>query len=269
MLITAENKMGAGRRISQNYGGRLLGTTSFRLEDREWLQNNLNATRTFLQKLGPDDEIDHARYIWRRVDWKLIYDFLSQYATDPRSSSINATSVRQYIYAQTQQGELINWTVAVVSQNNQALDTENLFIEGHPSVYTIGRTRKVIQQHSIGALINPATSSGSPGAGDEEVGLSDDQVRSARTNVTDGTYATFGDALRAERDKTEGLLLIYPVSKLSKPAGESNFRIPLFDNPERDGCTVIGVALAFPRSSSAATIEYVTGSVGDLGSVES
>ena len=233
------------------------------------MQSNLNATRTFLQKLGPDDEIVHARYIWRSVDWKLIYDFLANYATDPRSSTINSGSVRQYIYAQAQQGELISWTVAVVSLNDQALDSEDLSIEGHYSISTIGRTRKVIQPHSIGALINPATLSGSPGAGDEEVGLSDDQIRNARANVADGTYPTFGDALRAERDKTEGLLLIYPISKLSKPARESNSRTPLFDNPEGDGCTVIGVALAFPRSSSASTIEYITGSVGDLGSVES
>jgi hypothetical protein len=37
--------------------------------------------------------------------------------------------------------------------------------------------------------------------------------------------------------------------------------LDLFDDPDAEGESVIGVALAFPPSESAATVEYVAGSV--------
>jgi hypothetical protein len=36
------------------------------------------------------------------------------------------------------------------------------------------------------------------------------------------------------------------------------FRVPIFDDPEQ-GVDVIGLALVFPRSKSAATREYIQG----------
>jgi len=41
----------------------------------------------------------------------------------------------------------------------------------------------------------------------------------------------------------------------------SSPRMPLFENPDKDGRTVVGVALVFPASQSDATLEYVEGSV--------
>lgn len=104
---------------------------------------------------------------------------------------------------------------------------------------------------------------GKPGSGDEEVGLTDSQIIQART-LTQAEGIKLGDALRTQRDRAEGLLLIYPISKHSRPQANSQQRMPLFDNPDQDGCTVIGIALVFPDSSSDATIEWVVGSVGEL-----
>jgi len=265
MLVTAENKMGAARRISQNYSGRLLQTTTFRLEDLEWLRRNLEVTRAFLHTLGNPAEADRGRFIWRRVNWRATDEFLSQYSVDPRSSFMDVASIRQYIGEQARQNELVNWTVAVVGQSTASVGTENLQIVGHPSVNTISRTRLRDRPHSIGVLTNPATANNAPGSGDEEIGLSDTQILRARANATSGRYGDLGTALRAERDRGEGLLLVYPISKRSSPRQNSTQRIALFENPERDGCTVVGVALVFPQSDSAATIEYIVGSVGDRG----
>jgi hypothetical protein len=112
-------------------------------------------------------------------------------------------------------------------------------------------------------LVNPATAGGRPGAGDEEIGLTEIQIERARVNVRIGMFDTLGKALRAERDRREGLLLLYPISRFSSPRGNSEARVRLFENPERDGCTVVGIALVFPASDSAATIEYIIGSVGE------
>lgn len=268
MLVTAENKMGAARRISQSYSGRLLQTTTFRLEDREWLGRNLEATRTFLHALGAPASVERGRTIWTGVNWRSVDRFLSEYSVDPRSSFMDMASIRQYIAEQVRQDELVNWTVAVVGQETRTVDTEDLSIVGHRSVNTISRTRLRDRPHSVGVLTNPATVNNPPGSGDEEIGLSDEQLLRARANATNGRFGDLGSALRSERDRTEGLLLIYPLSKQSRPRQNSTQRLPLFENPERDGCTVVGIGLVFPQSESAATIEYIVGSVGDRGAPE-
>ena len=257
MLVTAANKMGAARQISQNYAGHLLQTITFRLEDRVWLQRNLDAARTFLASLGRPGTIEDSRYVWDGVNAREIDDFLAAYSIDPRSSFMDASAVRQYINQQRQQDELIRWKVGVISQAS-ARDVENLGIQGTRGVNTITRTRERSNPRSIGVLINPATAGGRAGAGDEEIGLTDGQIQRARANAGAGAFRTLGKALRAERDRGEGLLLLYPISRFSSPRENSEKRIPLFENPERDGCTVVGIALVFPASDSAATIEYMS-----------
>jgi hypothetical protein len=268
MLVTAENKMGAARRIAQSYSGRLLQTTTFRLEDREWLRRNLEVARTFLQRLGPPAATERGKIIWRGINWRTVDEFLSQYSVDPRSSFMDISSIRQYIAEQVQHDELISWTVAVVGQETTTLDSEDLGIIQHGPVNTIARTRLKDRPHSVGVLTNPATVNNPPQSGDEEIGLSDDQLQRARVNTNSGRFSDLGSALRSERDRREGLLLLYPISKLSRPRQNSKKRLSLFDDAQRDGCTVIGLALVFPKSESAATIEYIIGSVGDQGADE-
>lgn len=259
MLVTAANKMGSARFIRQNYAGRLIQTTTFRLDDRPWLQRNVDATRRFLGSIGAPSDARGKTPAWTNIDWQRVDGFLADYKTDPRATLIDGELVRRYVGAQVRQGELVRWCVAVVTQQEQVLDTEVLGIAGHEAVNTISRTRKRTTPFSIGSLVNPATP---VSAGDEQIGLTDEQIARARTRAADEGI-DFGDALREERDRREGLLLIYPISKYSQPRAGSTNRIPLFDDPDR-GCTVIGVALVFPASDSAATIDYVVGSVGEL-----
>jgi len=262
MLVTAANKMGAARQITQNYAGHLLQTITFRLEDKPWLERNLEATRVFLGALGRPDSASSSRYVWNDISARNVTEFLAQYSIDPRSTFVDGAAIRQYIDRQNQQDELIRWRVAVISQRT-ASDQENLGVLGASRINTITRTRQESNLRSIGVLINPATARGEMGNGDEEIGLSPDQIQQARTNYSAGRFRTFGQALRAQRDRREGLLLLYPINKNSAIRAGSELRRPLFDNPERDGCTVIGAALVFPASDTAATIEYIVGSVGE------
>ena len=92
--------------------------------------------------------------------------------------------------------------------------------------------------------------------------MTDAQLSAARASVNMTT--TFPDALRHLRSPREGLLLLYPISPNSLPRSGSQSRLPLFDDADRNGVTVVGLAMVFPASASAATIEYVVGSVGAL-----
>jgi Z1 domain len=263
MLVTAANKLGSARKISQNYSGHLIQTIRFPLENRVRLVQNLSAARAFIGELGRPTLDNKNRLVWSGVSAQRVDRFLANYHPDPRNSFVDFESLRKYISVQVQQNELTRWRVAIVSQRNLVLDSENLAVEGSDPVNTISRTRLRTTPDSIGALINPATKDGAVGEGDEETGLTDEQVLQARLRYSEGEFEDFGAALRSQRDKIEGLLLIYPISKQSRPRANSRNRIPLFEFPDQSGETVIGVAVVFPASDSAATIEYVVGSVGE------
>jgi hypothetical protein len=268
MMITAKNKMGSARVISQNYSGAMRQTTAFRFDDRAWLQNNLDVTARFVQGLGPcDSDSEPGQPIWRRVSSHDIDAFLSQYAVDPRNSTVETVAIREYIQAQVRQGELTDWLVSVRGRKgfNAELGVEPSLVVSGVSINRILRTRLKSFPHSIGSLINPATLGGQ-GSGDEEIGLSVEMVEAARLEAREAgnSRGDYPFALRSQRDKREGLLLIYPVSPYSRPQNGDveGGRIPIFENPEVNGCTVIGMAIVFPVSKSSATIQYTVGSVG-------
>jgi hypothetical protein len=266
MLVTAANKMGSARYITQNYAGRLIQTTTFRLDDRGWLHHNLDAARRFLGGIGAPVQVPAGQHIWSEVEWQAVDAFLADYRTDPRATLIDGDLIRRYVSTQVRQGELVRWWVGVIglTRANDTLGTEDLGIRGHGAVNMISRTAKRATPFSIGSLINPTTREGE---GDEQVGLTDAQIARARARAADEDI-DLGDALRRERDRQEGLLLLYPISRYSQPRDHATNRIPLFHDAERDGCTVIGIALVFPASDSAATIEWVVGSVGELGDAD-
>jgi Z1 domain-containing protein len=264
MMITANNKMGSARSISQNYSGYLLQTTAFRLESRNWLQSNLDATRQLIAEIGEPNHMPAtpSQPTWEGVPWQTIDAFLSRYRFDPRGSN-EMGAIRQYLQAQARQDELIEWYVSMRGLSNrvQQLGSDPTLTIGGAAINRIGRTRLRSVPYSIGSLINPATQDSEPGSGDEEVGLTDTQLAAARSQVDEA--GSFPRALRRQRSSRQGLLLLYPISPNSRPRNDEGKRIPLFENPDRDGCTVIGIAIVFPVSDSAATIEYVVGSVGN------
>lgn len=257
MLITARNKMGSARQIDQNYSGELIQTINFRLSDRSWLTENLSATRAFLSALGSPD-VRGPHFIWENVPAGAVRGFLARYQTHSEASTVDADFLGEYIGRQNSQGELTMWTVAVVSQEAGMEHTEDIGIEGYPAIRAVERTRLTSNPWSIGTLVNPVRPNRS---GDEEIDLSEGARQAARTEAAD-SGDQLGRTIRAKRDRDRGLLLIYPISRYSSPDPWRAARAPLFVDPE-SGETVIGIAISFPVSESSATVEYITGSVGD------
>lgn len=270
MMITARNKMGSARQVSQNYSGYMLQTTTFRLEDWDWLENNLDAAQRLLQELGSPNlssSPDSAQPTWRGVSWQTIDDFLSRYRFDPDGCHEMA-AIREYLQAQVRQDELVEWCISLRSRSvhDAVLGAEPaLTVEGRPA-NRISRSRLRCMPHSIGSLVNPATLGGDPGSGDEEVGLTAEQLEAARAEARE--TGSFPLSLRRQRDRREGLLLLYPISPRSQPRTQEGSRLPLFADPDHAGCTVLGITMVFPVSDSSATIEYIVGSAGGLGEDE-
>lgn len=261
MMITAKNKMGSARRVSQNYSGYMLQTTAFRLDETAWLQCNLAAAESFLQRIGSPQSTG-VQPVWKGVPWQAVDTFLTDYRFDPRATH-EMGAIRQYLQAQVRQGELTEWCVSVRGNAtpDSNLGTEPRLAVGGTPPNRIGRTRLKSALHSIGSLVTPATMAGELGSGDETVGLTAEQLQAAREEAR--VIHNYPLALRHQRSSQEGLLLVYPISPYSRPRTDEGNRLPLFTNPEGI-CTVVGIAMVFPVSGSAATIEYVVGSVGDL-----
>jgi len=147
-----------------------------------------------------------------------------------------------------------------LSSSDDQLGTEPALSACGTAINRISRTRLQNKPYDIGTLVNPATLGGTPGSGDEEIGLTDTQLAAARATVDNA--GSFPRALRRQRNPRHGLLLLYPISPNSRPRSETQSRQPLFDDPGRDGVSVVGMAMVFPVSDSAATVEYVVGSIG-------
>lgn len=266
MMITAQNKMGSARVVWQNYSEYMLQTTAFRLTDRPWLDANLEAGRQLLVEIGEPNHpgATRTRPVWSGVPWQTVDAFLSRYRFDPRGSH-DMNAIRQYLQLQVGQEELLEWVIAMpgLAAPDNRLGVEPLLSVRGSLANRISRTRLRNKPYDIGTLVNPATLGSAPGSGDEEVGLSEEQLAAARTSVD--VAGSFPRALRRQRSSREGVLLLYPISPESRPRAGTQSRLPLFDDPAIDGRTVLGIALVFPRSTSDVAIEYVIGSVGGNG----
>jgi hypothetical protein len=259
MMVTAQNKMGAGRVRNLSYDGRLIQTTRFNLRDAHWLESNHEAVKRLFGSLSPDFETDPSGApLWRDIDWESVVELLSDYRTVQDRVTFDADAARHYIEAQAAAGELLRWDIAIgsLAERDEALGGIDLGVPGHPGFNAISRSRLRDDPESIGALTNPAQKSGVTRRGDEEIGLTDEQIMSARQEFAEDEFETIRDALLAQRDAAEGLLLVYPISPASQPRPNSRKRVALFDDPAT-AKPVIGLALGFPRSESAATVEYV------------
>lgn len=262
MLATSRARMANTKAIRQSYAGELIQTTRFKLGDDNWLQRNFDCTKELLGSLPePDAMLGPAdnRPLWRDVPaTDYIVPFLRMFRSEQAAASFDADTAASYIAEQANKhDELTHWNVVVLcgSKLNPLLGSCDFESDVVGPLPYISRSRLIVDDHSIGALVT--TSTGDPSAADEAADLSTAQILAARESLA--RFPTAGHALRYQRPVTEGLLMIYPISPYSRPRDDaSDRRLPLFDKPE-DRPAVIGLALSFPPSSTGATVEYWSG----------
>lgn len=263
MLVTAKNRMGSAEKVKQSYAGELLQSVRFRLGVNEWLAHNVDKTAELLASLGAPTGAPRStinRPVWGGVPWEYVSGFLHQFRTAQDATVFDAATAARYIQRQAEGfGELVEWTVGL--RCGGSIDPElgawDAGLSDLGPVPHISRSRLSTDSGSIGVLASPVRRD-NPGSGDEAIDLDDGQIQRATERVDD--FPTVGHALRWQRDRTQGLLLLYPISPRSKPgaAAQVKNRVNLFDDPSGKP-TVMGVALSFPPSGTGATVEYIAG----------
>jgi hypothetical protein len=243
MKITSLNKQRFARVTveSIDYSLCIEQSLRFRLDDlRECAraaEENRILARGLIGRLGePDSALtDSSGPVWSNVAAGQIVGFLHGYQADPSPANLDVPQMAAYIEKCSAKGELNNWIVAVRGRKkaDPILGTTDW---GSPTglINQISRT-KLRGVNSIGALRDPE---------DESIGLA--------------TTAT-GKNARLLRPATQGLLLLYPISR------HSGHELPVASPDSHNGATreslftqqtgalardLVGIAVSFPRSNA-------------------
>jgi len=253
--------------IAQSYALSLEQTFKFplrRLEDlAAQAEANLQSTRDLLRSLGSPDEAysrGSSRPTWRGVHPDTVLEFLRHYRIDDEARSVSLPLVCAYIERLCESGELTEWTVGVCGRDSRDGDLGAVDWQAASGpINQISRSR-LGDTDSVGVITSP---------GDEAVGLTDeDRDRAAdlvRAAEQQNRKLSINNAARQLRPPTNGLLLLYPISRYSgHDLDGGGARQRLFLDPAgplaRD---LVGLAISFPRSAAPQSVEaYLQGTVG-------
>ena len=250
MLITAMNKMRNSEKRTVTYSGKLVQVTRY-YKDNNCNRLNIEYVNKWLKRLKGYIEPGIAtrnNHLWKNVNPEEIIDFLHHVTIHASCFSASPKIVSQYIQNQTDDGELINWTVALIST-----------ISGEPfsiGEKTIGLSWRSDQQadeekDTIYLIRNNLITET-----DQDVDLTEGQKARAlketiahwRPNARSAVPPKEASPvwIRKCRDKTNALLMIY----LFKSGKTVNNARKAYDD------IYLGYAISFPDSETARPVEY-------------
>lgn len=239
LAVTSALKMRKAVQVRVSYSGTRVQTILFRHRDASWLTDNLSAARDLLEVAASTGRLTRrpTAHVIRDVPVEAVKEFLERYHFHEGNIELRSDLLLEYIRRQNRRGELTEWNVAVVTRRDGSLGALDLGPLGQVNLINRSRLRSSPPGY---ANINTLMSKVDRVIDVEADGLG--QLRDV-------------DLARLRTESGRALLLLYPISKDSRPEGrQSSRRVPL-DAVEH----VIGVALAFPHSGSPEPIErYVT-----------
>lgn len=226
MVVTSRLKLGASRTENISFQGRIAQTVSFPISSIKKLKDNLNLTKAWVKDFNKAlTSRNKKTFFYKNIPPTSIIEFLKNYQFGEGAREINSHTLINYISNQLNQKELINWDVIL----------------------------------PVGTLKNPSFS--------WTIGVSTHTVNRSRFLKTRGTGNSIKilyeppdikrwreECDRDEFDRTTAGIFIYVIDKDSYKDSPNEC---LFSSQhEREN--VLGFAIAFPRSSSNATVTYVT-----------
>ncbi len=261
MLVTSRLKSRFSRTIvvEQSYSNQVVQTFRFPFqrpnELRELLDDNMRLTQNLISGLGVPVWQDQIP-VWKGVPSNTIIEFIQNMRIDLEvARNINIQTLLSYIQRQNELGELSTWTVAIRGREIEEPTLGSINFGLQRPIPMISRNRLTSDPDSLGIITNP---------GDEEIGLTTEQLERAAV-LQQSTGQAANPVSRLVRPASDGLLIVYPVSRFSgyeRPPRQSRRRMydDMNDTNNRD---VLCYAISFPKSDSAQVIrgEYVLGTV--------
>ncbi|MGW5850570.1 Z1 domain-containing protein [Streptomyces sp. NPDC055254] len=230
LRVTAAAKMRDAVTAASSYGGKRVQTHFFHT-GAEWLSGNIKAARTLITTsveaaVRTEARPEEGRYVFRDVPHEVVIDFLSAYRFHEKSPENDAELIIGYIRKRVSTaGSLGRWNVAIIG--NPVGDENFDFAPG----VRVGRSVRARLD-----VTNPAPDSADiktlMSRRDAAVDLAGDTGKLTEKGIMD---------LRRVQAPHTGLLVLYPIDKVSEPSPTKTRRAAL--NAEEH---VIGVGLVFP-----------------------
>jgi hypothetical protein len=225
-------------------------TTYFNHLDQKWLEENEAAARTLLRRADErrkPETVWSRHRLWRDIKVASVVEFLERYEVHPQHADLRRDLLLSYIAAQNETGELLRWNVGLVGQTRTtAGDWSPGVVAVEKSPLLVRSRYKLTEPANLKAIMSTIDRgidlSATPPATGKELVRRLDEARSAPGFPADPATG-----------KNTPLLLLYPISKESRPDGDSTARHAL-----NAASTVIGLALVFPNPQRSTPQSYVT-----------
>ena len=255
LQITAANKMRKAVDMRFSFAGRLVETYLFDIRP-DVVAENLATTRSFVADLGRHNHKQAGNFIWTGVTPAAVTGFLQNFQVARKLYRANAQIVAAFIEAQVKNGELANWTVALISRQKPERTTEYTI---NDETVLVGNLTRKAEDKNAGPTDYYLRKSHIISPEHEFLDLSPTEYEKAmqetkakRKNDDKGGKPDYpnGEIVRNEiRPKQRGLLLLYTLDpNAAQPANSA--KLPA-DSP-----AIVGYAISFPGSKSGATISY-------------
>jgi Z1 domain len=253
MLVTSAVKMRHGTEMKLSYSGDISETIIFR-RDPAWIKSNFESTETWLQGLGnPIGGKIVGGYTWHCRNSSIL-NLLRVYKSHPEARRADTNLLSKYIETQNDNGELIEWTVQLVSSGDAGVEGRRKIAGLDVGLIDRAPFPEVQRpdRYTIRRLLSPV---------DERRDLDELELRLALdltikrweedqrpSKAAEAPSEPAGSFVRRVRSKKKGLLLLYPL------------------NPEKcdmpvDSIPILGLAISFPRSDTAREISYTVNNV--------
>lgn len=249
LRVTAAAKMRDAVTAASSYGGKRVQTHYFHI-NANWLRGNIHAAHTLVAASVAhagrvDERPTDGRYVFREVPHDLVIDFLSAYKFHEKSPENDADLIIDYIRKRVSTaGSLQRWNVAIVGNPKG----EDFAFASGVSVGLNTRARLAIP-NPVPDFADIKTLMSRRDAG---VDLSGEVGKLPDEGIMD---------LRRLQLPNTGLLVLYPIDKVSDPSPSKKLRAPL--NAEEH---LIGVGLVFPKPlNEDSTVEkYISANLSNV-----
>jgi hypothetical protein len=264
LKITAANKFRYKKIMYLSYSGELEQTYQFRI-DKTVFKRNFDAVVGLISGLGKPLENPINRLnpkqnlIWQKNNnFNIVTSFLLKYKIG--EEVIDTNKIVDYINAQTQKGNLVNWTIAIV--NNSTAQPEDQFefpgiphkigltnrtnVSSDTSNYEVAKYNITDQKHEL-------------------IDLTEDEFKKAREQTeldskeekkTEVPDIPSRKRIKWVRDSKNGLLLIYPLNHNCQYVLDSTTTPKTMAKRVISDFPVIGIAISFPEIDNDEKIEY-------------
>ncbi|OQP61905.1 hypothetical protein A3860_29865 [Niastella vici] len=219
LMISAAAKIKGATDLNLSYSGELLETYIIS-KDRDTLRKNLSVIKELVTSLPAlSGKVRQGQsYIWENIPFKPVDAFLEHYLT--KQSNIRPDFIRSYIANQVRKGNLINWTIVLISnsspQNSYELATAESMLEvgltkrqeaihKKNGVETVDPVNYIIRQSHI---ISPPHEYLDMEESDERyLKAKDETIQNSRSRATPKNPG--GKYVRKYRGSQNALLIIY------------------------------------------------------------